>query len=44
MLGLELALSPCDTHEMLNTDHTFTRSRSIKADVLVNCARIGFKP
>jgi hypothetical protein len=25
-------------------DHTFHNARSIKADVLVNCARIGFKP
>jgi hypothetical protein len=29
---------------MLTADHTFTNARSIKADVLVNCARIGFKP
>jgi hypothetical protein len=45
---LEWRLAACDRDTMINTDdHAFIRYdriRSIKADVLVNCARIGFKP
>jgi hypothetical protein len=34
----------CHTQDMQEIFTTHATNRTIKADVLVNCARIGFKP